>query len=115
MKKMIAIWLFLALGLLGTLYFIGVSYNKAYKEYHSLEADMVEAASIYLSTNKLKLKLGDKLTIKDEDLDNNNLLPNMSVDEDTCSGYIDVKKTYDDYEYMAYIKCSNYKTVDYKE
>lgn len=115
MKKMIAVWLFLALGLFGTIYFIGVNFNKAYKDYRALEADMTEAAAIYISVNKIKLKMGDKLTIKDEDLNKSNLLPSMEIKDDKCKGYITVKKTYDNYEYDAYIKCKNYKTVDYEE
>lgn len=115
MKKMIAIWLFLALGLFGTLYFIGVSYIKAYKDYRALEADLIEAASIYIMVNKIKLKIGETLTIKDKELQDNNLLPTMQIDDDECKGYIIVKRAYDNYEYDAYIKCSNYTTVDYKE
>lgn len=114
MKKMIAIWLFLALGLFGTLYFIGINFNKAYKDYRALEADMTEAASIYITVNKIKLKIGEKLTIKDKELKENNLLPTMNIEDDECKGYVLVKKTYDNYEYDAYIKCKNYTTVDYK-
>ena len=115
MKKMIAIWLFLALGLFGTLYFIGISFNKAYKDYRALEADLTEAASIYITVNKIKLKFGDSLTIKAKELQDNNLLPNMEIDDDKCQGYVTVKKAYDNYEYDAYIKCKKYTTADYKE
>lgn len=114
MKKMFAIWLFLALGLFGTLYFIGVNLDKAYKDYRALEADMTEAASIYINVNKIKLKVGEKLTIKDKELQDSNLLPNMKIADDECKGYVSVKKTYDTYEYDAYIKCKNYTTVDYE-
>ena len=76
---------------------------------------MTEAASIYITVNKIKLKLGDKLTIKDKELEENNLLPTMSINDDECKGYVLVKKAYDNYEYDAYIKCKNYTTVDYQE
>ena len=54
-------------------------------------------------------------TIKDKELEENNLLPTMSINDDECKGYVLVKKAYDNYEYDAYIKCKNYTTVDYQE
>ena len=42
-------------------------------------------------------------------------LSTNKVKEDTCDGYVTVKKMGSEYQYDAYIKCKNYTTVDYKE
>lgn len=115
MKKMIAVWLFLAFGLCGTLYFIGLNMEKEYKPYRELEADMVESASIYLTVNEIKLKTGEKKTINISELLKSGNLLTDTVKSDKCVGYVTVKKKIDDYQYDAYIKCKNYTTVDYEE
>lgn len=115
MKKMIAAWLFLALGLLGVLYFIGIKYNKEFKPYMDLEGDMIESANIYLSLKNISLSIGEKQKIDAELLINNDLLPNLDVKEDKCKGYVQVKRTMSEYDYKAFIKCKRYKTPDYKE
>lgn len=110
MKKMIGAWIFIAVCLFGTLLFIGISYNKEYKPYRDLEADMQESASLYILTNQIKLNIGEKVKIVADDLDS---LESMKVKDDTCDGYVIAKKTLDDMEYEAFIKCKNYTTVDY--
>lgn len=114
MKKMMAVWIFLAFGLFGTILFIGLSMNKEYKPYRELEADMRESASVYILMKGFKLKTGEKIKITSNDLLDSKAIESMGVDEDKCTGYVNAKKTLDDIEYEAYIKCKNYTSVDYE-
>ena len=115
MKKMMAVWIFLALCLFGSIFFIGFSLNKEYKPYRELEADMKESASIYIIMEKIKIKQGEKLRITSSDLLESEALDSMNVKDDECTGYVIVKKSTSDNEYEAYIKCENYTSVDYEE
>lgn len=112
MKKMIIAWIFIAVTLFGTLYFIGINFNKEYKMYRDLESDMIESASIYITLNEIKLKNNEKLTISTDDLLKSKTLSTTKIEEDECSGFVIVKKS-DEYEYNSYIKCKNYTSVDY--
>lgn len=115
MKKMIIVWIFLAFCLFGSLFFIGISINNEYKPYRALEADMKESASIYIIMNEIKVKTGDKIRIKANDLIKSKTINSMSVEDDECTGYVIAKKSLDDYEYESFIKCNNYTTPDYDE
>lgn len=115
MKKMITLWMFLAICLFGSLFFIGISLNNEYKPYRELEADMQESASVYILMKEIKVKPGDRLKITSKDLIDSKSIDSMSVNDDECTGYVIVKKSIDDNEYDTFIKCENYTTVDYEE
>lgn len=110
-----AAWIFLALGLLGTLYFFGLNYNKEFKEYMNLEADMVEAATIYMDVNQVSVNFGAKKSISHKELLKNNNLISMKVKDDKCKGFVIVKNSFGELKYNAYIKCDKYTTPDYKK
>lgn len=114
MKKMMIAWIFLAAGLFGTLYFIGVNYTKSFSAYRELEADMIESAHIYLEVNDISLDFNETLKIKAEKMVESNTLSELSVKDDTCDGYVIVKRTIKEYVYTPYIKCSEYTTIDYE-
>lgn len=113
MKKMIFAWIFLAFGLLGTLYFMGTSYQKEYKDYMTLEEDMNEAASMYMDMNDIKLSIGSTKVIASKMLLSNNFISSMKVKDDSCTGYVIAKKKIGDIMYDSYIKCKKYTTPDY--
>jgi len=64
MKKMIIIWIILAVGLVGTLTFIGLQFQEDIKIYRGYESDIVESAQVYMEINKLKLDKGEKLKLE---------------------------------------------------
>ena len=48
MKKMVIIWVIIAVMLVGTLTFVGLEFQNSIKEYRSYESDVVESAQIYM-------------------------------------------------------------------
>ncbi len=114
MKKMIIAWVLIATSLLGTLYFIGINFNKEYREYRDLEGDMIESASIYLTLNQIKLNVNEKVTLTSDDLLKSKVLSTMDIKNDTCIGYVIVSRS-NEYDYNSYIKCKNYTTTDYEK
>lgn len=115
MKKMVIVWVFLAFSLFGTLLFVGISFNNKYKPYHDLEADMRESASIYILVNKIKINNTNEFRIESSDLLKSNSIDSMTVLDDECIGYVIVTKGASENKYSPYIKCENYKTLDYVE
>lgn len=112
---MVITWIILAFCLFGTILFIGVRVNKEYKPYRDYESDLKESATIYLNLTDTKIKVGDKITIKMEEMLKTDVLSTNKVNDDECDGYVIVKNTGGEYQYNAYIKCQDYTTVDYKE
>ena len=55
MKKMVIIWVIIAVMLVGTLTFVGLEFQNSIKEYRSYESDVVESAQIYMELNDVKL------------------------------------------------------------
>lgn len=113
MKKMMTAWLFLCFLIFGTLYYIGFTYMQSVKDYRALENDLVESAQLYMDINKIALKFNEKLLIKGDTLLDETYINDMEVEEDTCEGYVVVKKGFTEYDYLPYIKCKDYTTVDY--
>lgn len=112
MKKMIAAWIFLATILFGTLLYIGISFNKSIEEYQIIESDLKEAAQAYIKLKSINLAANKEVKITEDDLSQENLLPNMIVDEDECHGYINVKSSVSEVKYIPFIECDNYKTKE---
>lgn len=107
-------WIFLAACLFGTLYFIGINYSKSYSAYYDLEADIAESAHIYLEINDIGIGINESLKITTAKMIEDDTLEELRVDDDTCEGYVVIKRTINDYDYKPYIKCSQYTTIDYE-
>lgn len=114
MKKMMIAWISLSLGLFGTLYFIGVNYNKNFSAYHELEADLIESAHIYMEVKDLSLGINETMKIKASKLMDSNTISSLKINDDTCDGYVIIKRQIKEYDYTAFIKCSEYITPDYE-
>lgn len=110
MKKMMAAWIFLATILFGTLLYIGVTFNKSIEEYKIIESDLKEAAQAYIKLKSINLAANKEVKITEDDLSKEYLLPNMTVEEDECHGYIIVEKNISEVKYSPIIECKNYKT-----
>ena len=115
MKKMIIIWVVIAVMLVGTLTFIGLQFQNSVKPYRAFEKDLIESAQIYMQVNKINLDVKEQKKLTIEQLINEKYLESNEVGEDTCTGYINIEKTYSDYEYYPFIKCEDYTTTDYEE
>lgn len=111
MKKMVIAWIFLAIVLFGSLLTIGIVNIKKYEDYKLLESELVDAAQGYIEITDKKVT-NKTIKITEADLESKNILPNMEVNDDTCSGYVNVKKTINGLEYKALIKCEKYETIE---
>lgn len=114
MKKMVIIWIIIAVMLVGTLTFVGLEFQNSIKEYRSYESDVVESAQIYMELNDVKLDASKTLKLDLNKLIEDKYLSTNMVGEDTCEGYVIIEKTFKGIEYYPYIKCEEYTTVDYE-
>lgn len=113
MKKMVICWIILIVGLVGVLTYIGFSYEKSVSEYKSLEADLVESADAYININNINLSIDETLIITEEKLRESDLIKELTVKTDECTGYVEVKKNINKSNYKAYISCKDYQTEGY--
>lgn len=111
MKKMIIAWILIAVILFGSLLTIGIVNTKKFESYKVLESDLVEAAKGYIELTDKKIT-AKTVKITENDLEKKRILPNMEVDGDLCSGYINVSNTLNGLEYKAVINCDKYKTIE---
>jgi hypothetical protein len=84
------------------------------KKYKVLENDLEESAGLYMIKANILLTKGEKYQITDKMLEEEQLLPDMKVDDDECSGSVEVIKKLDEYVYNPYIKCKNYESFNEK-
>lgn len=102
MKKVAVVWGLCVLCIFGSLTVFGFKYQSI-KKYKHLENTMVKYAKEYNKENEKK----EKITL--EELISYKPKADFSVEGDTCSGQVKVKKVmFWDY-YNADISCSEYK------
>ena len=82
-----------------------------YKEYYTLENNMAEAASIYMSESVLELENDESIKVKIEDLVKNDYIDSKDTKHDKCEGYVLVTKKDGKYSYKTYLTCEYYKTL----
>ena len=107
MKKISIIWGIVMVVIFACLTVFGFKYQTI-KEYHFLEDKMEKYAKLYVE-NKIKkedLKKNFKITL--EDLQEYKPKAKFEVTDDTCDGYVKVKKTIFGYYYQANITCEKY-------
>lgn len=112
---MIVCWIILVVSAVSVLTFIGLRFESFIKDYQTLEADLVEAADVFMKINDIKLNTNEEFTITTKELLEQNIIKTMNIEKDTCEGYIKVKKNISKINYKAYIKCGEYTTTDYEE
>ena len=83
------------------------------RKYKALESDMKEQANAYIIRNKVDLSNGESIKFDDNILEKAGFLKTMQVENDKCTGYVDVKRKTSGYDFKAYIKCTNYTTEGY--
>ena len=112
MKKLLIIWIIISFILIGGLTFIGINLNSKNREYYDLESKIKEAAQNYYAQYPYELPAKES-EITSERLLNTNFLSNLNYKNETCEGYVVIKKTYLSHKYIPYIKCLNYNTKNY--
>lgn len=112
MKKMIIIWIIIAITLSGSLLFIGFNVKKHNQEYLTLENDLVEAADIYIKTKDITLKTNEEKKILMDTLVEETMLNSELRDKLKCDGFVTIKKSLSKYEFKPYIKCDGYETIE---
>ena len=113
MKKMYLAWILIVGGLILSLALIGLNIKNTNRKYKALESDMKEQANAYIIRNKVDLSNGESIKFDDNILEKAGFLKTMQVENDKCTGYVDVKRITSGYDFKAYIKCTNYTTEGY--
>ena len=108
MKKIAIIWGLTVLVVFGSLTFFGFKYQEV-KEYKKLETKMVYYTKKYINRKKdLDLKSSEIYKVSLDELKAYQPKVNFTVKNDTCSGYVNVKKTLIGHLYKAHLKCKEY-------
>ena len=114
MKKITIAMTVSAIFLVSILTAYGFLFSDKISGYTTLEADLEEAAQMYLDTEKIKLSNGQIMRLKASTLLELNLITGLKVDKDECKGYVIASKKISNYTYKGYIKCNKYTTKGYE-
>lgn len=113
MKKILILWIFVAIFAFGGLTYLGFQIKKENEPYHQLEKDLEKKAVALAGEKPSYLQANARITIDDLNLNGYNV--NKSVKGDTCDGYVLIEQSMSFYKYTSYIKCSKYTTAGYKK
>ena len=114
MQSMTIIWGLMIFMIVGTLTFIGITYNKKLKMYNDFEKKLGSACEKYVTDNDLYPEENNKLKVDIKTLKEEKYIDELKVNKNKCKGYIIVEKTNLEYTYNVYIDCGKYKTEGFK-
>jgi hypothetical protein len=114
MKKLLIMWVIIAVSLVGTLTVMGLAINKKNKPYTNLEDELVTSAESYMG-QFLNEMPSTSTKVTSEEMIAKNVLNELKVNDEICKGYVVVSKKYVTYEYKPYLKCKNYVTKGYEK
>ena len=111
MKKILYVWIALAIILVGGLTFIGVKVKSQNAPYTEMEKELVFEAQSYMGQFISEMP-ASQTTISYKKLLDNGLI---KENEHNCDGYVFIKKKLATFDYKGYIKCDKYTTKDFDE
>jgi len=110
MKKNLIAMIIIAAMLVGGLTYIGFYLSKTNQEYYELEKALEDAAKQYYGQFPGELPSRSR-SISSARLINERFLAEFNEE---CSGYVEVKKSGNFYNYKAFVNCPNYTTKGHK-
>ena len=111
-NKIFVFWGVLVVAIIGLLTFTGFMVKKINNNYGKVEEKLVQVTKGYVDTKFLYPDEGDSIKVTAKELRDNEVLDELKNGEDSCDGYVIVKKD-GIYDFKAYIKCDKYKTRGY--
>ncbi|MDD2504758.1 MAG: hypothetical protein PHF21_00620 [Bacilli bacterium] len=111
MKKILLMWVFVSIILVGLLTFFGINLKNKNQAYYELENKIKDSAINYYKEYPDKI-FGKEHLIIDKELINQNFLNELKFKNEVCTGYVIIKKNCN---YKPYIKCDKYTTKDYNK
>src|SRR5574344_2017336 len=114
LKKISIIWGIVLLVAFGLLTYFGLKWKAKYDGYFDLEKKLVSVTKNYYESEHTYPTANNSVKITYEELKSNNLIDELTYNDDKCDGYVLVKNN-GVIEYNAYIKCNNYTTKGYNK
>ena len=107
------IWGMIMVAIVVLLFVFGLTLSKKNKPYKEKEQELVEITKMYVESSTWYPAQGKIIKITVDELVEKELIKEVKIENDSCSGYIEVINN-GIIEYKAYLKCQNYKTHGYE-
>lgn len=113
-KVLFVIWGIIVIVVIGLLTTLGFMLRNKNSDYEVIENKLLDGAKKYVDYKFLYPEGKEVLKVNSSDIINTEFLDELKVQDDTCTGYVNVYKD-GVYKYKVYIKCKNYTTKGYTE
>lgn len=107
------LWGMIMTAIVVLLFLFGLQLSKKNRPYKDKEDELVEITKIYVESSTWYPTQGERIKIKIDELIENGLIKEIKVEDDSCSGYVEVVNN-GIIEYKSYLKCQNYETHGYE-
>ena len=111
MKKNVILMIIFSILFVGTMLFIGYSIKQKNKDYVSKENELKEIAALYVNLAKINVQEGKSADLQLDQIIKDGYMEEIKVHNDDCTGYITIKKKYNNYTYIPHIKCGKYESL----
>lgn len=112
LNRIAIIWGFLLVIIFILLTYFGLQWKAKTSGYTDLEVKIVDATKSYYEKEHSYPTDGESVYVSLSDLKNDNIISELTYNEDTCDGFVIVKNE-KVITYTGYIKCNNYTSKDY--
>ena len=113
-KKMYFVWGIIVIGIFAILTIFGFMYKNKTSVYKELEDKLVEAEKKYIEVKFLYPEGNEKLKVTTDELAAYNLINELKINDEICSGYATIQRKGTVFDYKGYVKCNNYTTKGYE-
>jgi len=114
LKIISIVWGLLLLAIFSVLTYFALQWKAKIYPYLLKEDEIVEKTKSYYESNHSYPNKGEEVIITFDELKEHNVLEELKVNDDSCTGYVIVKNT-GVIDYKGYIKCENYTSKDYEQ
>ncbi len=111
MHRISVVWGMIMLLLLLALTIIAIMYKKETKEYKEFETKIENNVKNYIEENSLYPETEINYSLSE--LVDMSILDTITIKDNLCEGYIEIRNEKQSFQYEAYIKCGDYKTRGY--
>lgn len=115
MQTVSIIWGLVLFLIVASLTTVGFIYKNKIKKYEEIEKKLELSAKQYVEMKFLYPEKNNNIKITYNELKNEKVIDNISVDDKECDGFTIVSENNKIYKYKTYIKCDNYETKNYEK
>lgn len=114
-KTLYIVWGIVVIIVIALLTAFGFMYKNKTSSYKELEKEIAAASKRYVEIQFSYPAAGESIKVPAEKLIEKDLIGELKINDEVCTGYAIISRPATVYEYKGYVSCENYQTKGYEK